>query len=125
MSFSDLGYEKAELEIQQHEQQSPLAGRQTRGAVRWHVPVASSINAGYWPVHRHRFCARGTGARRQRCHCDTAVQILAGKDFDLVILALQFIQQQRGAVIRQHVIHIRGRQTIKQTEQTGLTFIIG
>lgn len=25
MSFSDLGYEKAELEIQQHEQQSPLA----------------------------------------------------------------------------------------------------
>ena len=25
MSFSDLGYEKAQLEIQQHEQQSPLA----------------------------------------------------------------------------------------------------
>ena len=25
MSFSDLGYEKAQLEIQQHEEQSPLA----------------------------------------------------------------------------------------------------
>ena len=24
MSFSDLGYEKAQLEIQQHEEQSPL-----------------------------------------------------------------------------------------------------